>query len=165
MKKDPFQPLDDDARALTRSLIQSARFGALGVLSPETGAPLVTRVAVGTDVDGTPVTLISDLSAHTAALKSDPRCSVLLGEPSAKGDPLTHPRITLQCDAEFVARDAPEREELRAKYLKDHPKAKLYADFADFHFVRFKLRGGLLNGGFGRAYRLTNADFEGILAG
>lgn len=154
--KDPIRPTDDAARALARRLIDGARFGALGVLRE--GAPFVTRIALAPGEDGVPVTLISDLSLHTAALRAAPVCSLMVGEPGPKGDPLTHPRLTLEAQAEFVARDDPGREALRAQYLEWKPKARLYVDFGDFNFVRLVPRAGHLNGGFGQAYRLSAAD-------
>ncbi|MCP9480338.1 pyridoxamine 5'-phosphate oxidase family protein [Shimia sp. CNT1-13L.2] len=159
--KDPFQPLDDDARALARQLISGATYGALAVLDPASGAPSVTRIAIGTDLDGTPVTLISSLSSHTAALRADPRCSLLLGEPGPKGDPLTHPRLTLECTATFLPRDTSHHPVLRDHYLQTHPKAKLYIDFADFTFVRFTLTRALLNAGFGKAFKFDEGDLGG----
>ena len=60
------RPTDNEARELARRLLDNARFGAIGVSDPDDGAPMVTRVGVGTDGDGAPVTLISDLSHHTA---------------------------------------------------------------------------------------------------
>ena len=158
MTTSPVHPADDAARALARRLIDTARFGALAVTDPDTGAPTVSRIAIATDAAGRPVTLISDLSAHTAALRGAPRCALLLGEPGAKGDPLTHPRITLDCTARFPARGSAEETALRARYLAARPKAKLYADFADFSFVLFEPASARLNGGFGKAYRLTAAD-------
>lgn len=155
---DPIRPTDDDARKLAQDLIREARFAALGALQPETGAPLVTRVAFGTDRDGTPVTLISDLSHHTRALRSAPACSLLVGEPGPKGDPLTHPRLTLQCSASFVAHGDPAYREIAAHYLTSHPKAKLYIGFGDFSFVRFAVTEAYLNGGFGKAFVLTPGD-------
>jgi putative heme iron utilization protein len=62
---DPVRPTDDDARALARSLIEGARFGALGVTDPDTAHPMVTRIAVVPGPDGAPLTLISSLSSHT----------------------------------------------------------------------------------------------------
>ncbi|MEQ9695084.1 pyridoxamine 5'-phosphate oxidase family protein [Shimia sp. SDUM112013] len=156
---DPFQTPDDAARALARRLIDDATYGALAVLTPE-GTPSVTRIAVATDKDGTPVTLISTLSTHTPALLVDPRCSLLLGEPEDKGDPLTHPRITLDCRAVFLDRGTPGHTNLRAHYLAQRPKAKLYVDFGDFRFVRLELQTAMLNGGFGKAFRLTAADLQ-----
>ncbi|MGC9420124.1 MAG: HugZ family protein [Rhodovulum sp.] len=154
--KDPFRPADDEARALARRLIDAARFGALGVLRD--GAPFVTRVALAPGPDGVPVTLISDLAPHTAALRAAPLCSLLVGEPGPKGDPLTHPRLTIEAEAAFVAPDDPGRAALRDHYLAQQPKARLYVDFGDFHFVRLVPRAGHLNGGFGKAYMLTAAD-------
>ena len=157
-KIDPIRETDDEARTLARALIDGARFGALGVREPGTGAPMVSRVAVGTTPEGTPVTLVSDLSHHTKALKADPVCSLLLGEPGPKGDPLTHPRITLQCRARFVRHGEPRHGPLRARYLERQPRAQLYIDFADFSFAVLEVDEAHLNGGFGKAYRLAPAD-------
>jgi len=150
---DPIRPTDDAARALARGLIDAARFGALGVIDPASGAPMVSRVAVATDAGGAPVTLISDLSAHTRALAETPLCSLLVGEPGPKGDPLTHPRLTLQCRAESADKPA-----LRARYLTRHPKARLYFDFGDFRILRLCVLAAHLNGGFGKAFRLGPRD-------
>ncbi len=154
----PIRPTDDEARALARRLIAEARFGALGTLDPATGGPLVTRIAVGTSADGLPVTLVSDLSAHTRALRANPAASLLVGEPGPKGDPLTHPRLTLRATARFVDQAGAEHTALRARWLESHPKAALYADFADFRFVLLTPLGASLNGGFGRAFELTPDD-------
>jgi putative heme iron utilization protein len=153
----PIRPTDDAARDLARGLIAGARHGALGVIDPESGFPMVTRVAVGTDDAGLPLTFISTLSAHTRALTRDPRASLLLGEPGPKGDPLTHPRLTLLARAERIDDDA-QRAALAARWLVDHPKAKLYIGFADFAFWRFRVQAAHLNGGFGRAFVMSAAD-------
>lgn len=157
-QKSPIRPTDDEARALARQLLVGARFGALGTLDPAGGAPVVSRVAVGTTPAGAPLTLVSDLAAHTRALRADPRASLLVGEPGPRGDPLTHPRLTLHCRARFVDRGGAEHAALRIRYLATHPKAALYIDFADFGFVVLAPEGASLNGGFGRAYELTRAD-------
>lgn len=149
---DPIRPTDDEARALSRALIAGARFGALAVIDPTTGGPHVTRVAVGQD-GGVPLLLVSTLAAHTRALLADPACSLLVGEPGPKGDPLTHPRLTLHARAEPADKAA-----LRARWLADHPKTKLYYDFADFHLMRLVPVSGHLNGGFARAFILTPKD-------
>ena len=155
-KRDPFRPVDAEARALARDLIHGATYAALAVL--EGGQPTVTRVAFATTPNGAPLSLISDLSSHTAALHANPTCSLLVGEPADKGDPLTHPRITLQAKARFIARDSAEHPSLRAHYLSLRPKAKLYIDFGDFRLVRFDIHTALLNGGFGKAYKLMPDD-------
>ena len=151
-QKDPFRPLDDAARATIADLMK-ATHAALAV-TREDGTPSVTRIALATDKDKAPVTLISDLSLHTKALRNGRACSLLIGEPGEKGDPLTHPRLTLHCLPQFVTREDAVYADLRAWYLERRPKAKLYADFADFNFVRFEVLDGLLNAGFGKAYKI-----------
>ena len=154
----PIRPTDDEARALARSLLDLARFGALGVIDPETGAPMVTRIAVGTDAAGRPVSLVSDLSAHTRALKENPAWSLLVGEPGSRGDPLTHPRLTVRARARFVTKGAEGYGALRERWLEGHRKSTLYVDFADFSFVVFEVEAAHLNGGFGRAFVLGPGD-------
>ena len=157
-EQSPIRPTDDDARALARDLIDAATFCALGTLDPASGAPQVTRIALATLPDGTPITLVSDLAAHTRALRANPAASLLIGEPGPKGDPLTHARLTLRATARFVERESPDHAALRDRYLARNPKARLYADFADFHFVVFIPEGASLNGGFGAAFELTAED-------
>jgi putative heme iron utilization protein len=157
---DPIRPTDDQARALAQGLIAGAAHAALAVTEAGTGHPLVSRIALGQARDGTPISLVSSLAAHTTALRANPACSLLLGEPGPRGDPLTHPRLTLMATAQFVAPDDDARPTLRADYLASHPKAKLYADFADFAFVLFEVERAFLNGGFGQAFRLTPSDLR-----
>ena len=155
--KDVIRPTDADAIRLAKTLIRSARYGAIAVLDPETGAPLASRVGVATDIDGTPLILVSMLSAHTRAIIADPRCSLLLGEPG-KGDPLAHPRITLVCRAVRLERGTPGQARAERRYLNRNPKAQLYVGLGDFSFFRLEIARGSLNGGFGKAYNLTAAD-------
>lgn len=154
----PIRPTDDEARTLARSLLDGATFGALGVRDPGSAAPVVSRIAVATAPDGVPLTLISDLSQHTRALRTDPVCSLLVGEPGPRGDPLTHPRLTVQARAVFLDRTNPAYAALRDHYLGQQPKAKLYIDFGDFSLVRLEPTGAFLNGGFGKAFVLTPED-------
>lgn len=145
----------DTSRSLAQHLLRSARHGALGVLCPDTQSPLVTRVSVGTAPDGMPVTLISEISQHTGALRRNPACSLLVGEPGGRGNPLTHPRLTLQCSARHTDKD-----DLKPLFLSQHPKATLYYDFSDFIMLRLEVLAAWLNGGFGKAYRLDPEDLD-----
>jgi heme iron utilization protein len=150
---------DDEARQKARHIILAAGFAAIAVIDPETGYPNSSRVLTATDGAGMPVILVSHLAAHTKALLTSPRCSLLLGEPG-KGDPLAWPRLSLQCDGRPVGDDDPERAHLRDRFLRRHPKAALYADFPDFLYIRLTPVSASLNGGFGRAYALTAQDFR-----
>lgn len=157
-KPDPVQPADAEARALARDLLTRSRHGALAWTDPETGTPGISRIAFGLCPAGGPLTLISGLAPHRAALAAHPDAALMLGEPEAKGDPLTHPRLMLRVQAEEVPRDAPDHGAIREHWLETHPKAKIYIDFPDFAFVRLRPRSALLNGGFARAFRLTPED-------
>jgi putative heme iron utilization protein len=157
-RPDPVQPADEAARAQARDLLAGARFGALAFTDPETGTPGISRVAVGLDRSGVPLTLISSLSSHHAALRLNPAAALMVGEPGPKGDPLTHPRLMIRVEARFVDRTDPGHATLRDLWLATHPKAKLYVDFGDFGFVRLVPQSAFLNGGFGRALRLAPDD-------
>lgn len=148
---------DGEALKLARMLVRGARYASLAVINPADGAPSVSRVLTATDPTGVPTIIASRLSAHTTGLLTDPRASLLFGEPG-KGDPLAHPRITVQCRAELIASDAPERVAFRRRFLSRHPKAELYIDFPDFCFFRLLPERASLNGGFGRAYAIDGAD-------
>lgn len=144
--RDPRQPADFDPLALGKQLLRSIRVGALGTLDPQGGHPFVTLTSVATDFDGTPFILISRLSQHTQNLLADQRASLMLSQ-GGKGDPLAHPRLTLQVMAE--PEQAPR---LRARFLARHPKAQIYVDFPDFAFFRLRPLSLHLNGGFARAF-------------
>ncbi len=146
-------PVDETARALAQTLLAKVRSAALAVIDPVTGEPLVSRIGFSLLQDQSPVTLISELSQHTQALAHNPHCSLLIGEPGQKGDPLTHPRLTIQATAERS-----DKKTHRDAYLTSYPKAKLYYDFQDFHLYVFRVQRAFLNGGFGKAYKLTSQD-------
>ena len=81
--------------------------GALAVIDPETGSPLASRVGVATDIDGTPLILVSMLSAHTRAILADPRCS-LLARRARQGRPACASRASRwSCRAARLERGTP----------------------------------------------------------
>ena len=144
-----FDPIVDAKR-----LLRSTRAGSLATLNGS-GDPFASLVTVATDHDGSPLILVSQLSSHTRHLDKDGRCSLLLAETGA-GDPLAYPRLTITAVAtKIVDRDA--RAIVRARFLARHPKAALYADFADFSFWRLAMDQIHLNGGFARAARFPAA--------
>jgi heme oxygenase (biliverdin-IX-beta and delta-forming) len=157
---DPSQPRPDfDPVAVAKGLLRTLRSGALATLDRDTGFPFASLVTVATDWDGSPLLLLSRLSSHTANLEADPRASILLSE-TGKGDPLAHPRLTVMGRAERTSEI-----EVRSRFLRRHPKAKLYADFADFSFWRLAILGAHLNGGFARAASVTADGLRTDLSG
>ena len=151
-KRDPINPTTNAARQMARALLVATRFGALAVTHPDTHTPYVARVAMLWQ-DGALLTLISTLSLHTQALAAYPDCAALIGEPENKGDPLTHPRMTLLCKAQEI-----DKTDMRDTWLARIPKAKLYYDFSDFRLYRLSVKEAHLNGGFGKAFHLTPED-------
>ena len=150
-QNDPFRPLDDDAREIMAGLLGETH-AALAVIDPETGSPSVTRIGF-LWLGGQAMTIISTLSTHTAALDANPACGIMLGQPEPKGDPLTYPRLSLDTTAQTL-----DKAEWRDRYIAARPKTKLYFDFTDFRLIRFNVTKGLLNAGFGKAFKVTPAD-------
>lgn len=134
-----------DGPSLAKHLLRTARAGALATLDRTGGAPFASLVNVATDVDGSPLLLLSRLAAHTLNLEADARASLLLSR-TGKGDPLAHPRLTVIGRAGRT-----DAGQARDRFLSRHPKSKLYAGFADFSFWRLEIESGHLNGGFARA--------------
>jgi heme iron utilization protein len=147
-------PVEFDAAGIAKGLLRRTRSGALATIDRNTGHPFGSLVNVGTDVDGSPLILISRLSTHTANLEADGRGSLLLAS-TGRGDPLAYPRLTVLGTFGAIARQDPREARARRRFTARHPKSELYAGFADFSFWRLAVVSAHLNGGFARA-----ADLE-----
>ncbi len=160
--KAPFAPLPEnsfDGLALARKLLRCIPLATLATLARDTHYPFATLTSVATCPDGAPLLLLSGLAHHTKNLSADPRASLLLAE-TGKGDPLTHPRLTV------VGRVTPLDDPFaRKRFLRRHPKAGLYADFPDFGFFRLEPEAAHLNGGFARAADYNGRDMLTSVAG
>jgi putative heme iron utilization protein len=150
---------DFDAVGFAKDLLRSVRAGALATIDRAGGFPFASLVTVATDYDGSPLLLMSRLSAHTQNLEQDPRASILLAQ-GGKGDPLAHPRLTVIGTAARTTDD-----HVRRRFLARHPKAQLYAGFGDFSFWRLEIGAAHLNGGFARAMDLTAKQVRTDLSG
>jgi heme iron utilization protein len=148
---------DFDAAAVAKVLLRTIRAGALATIDRNTGHPFGSLVNVATDIDGSPLILISRLSTHTANLERDKRASLLLAS-VGRGDPLAHPRLTVLGDFAPIQRDDRDEARLRRRFLARHPKSELYAGFADFSFWRLVVASAHLNAGFARAADLKAAE-------
>ena len=153
-----------DARAIAKALLRSTRAGALATIDRNTGHPFASLVNVATDVDGSPLILVSRLSTHTANLENDGRASLLFAS-VGRGDPLAYPRLTVLGTFTPAARQDPRDARLRRRFLARHPKSELYAGFADFSFWQLEIVSAHLNGGFGRAADLKASDVVTDLTG
>ncbi len=112
-------PEDFNPIAVAKGLLRSIRSGALATLDRNTGHPFCSLVNVATDVDGSPLILVSQLSTHTANIEVDPRASVLLAS-TGKGDPLAYPRLTALGSFAKIDRGSPDEGRVLRRFLARH---------------------------------------------
>src|SRR6202042_803185 len=102
-----------------RTLLSLVSVATLSSLSRKhSGFPFGSLMPFALDSAGRPLFLISNMAMHTQNLKEDSRCSLLVVQASADGDPLGAARVTL------VGHAAPVPEEeiatVREQYLARH---------------------------------------------
>jgi heme oxygenase (biliverdin-IX-beta and delta-forming) len=148
-----------DPRLAAKKLLREARSGALASLIPPNGDPYCSLVNVATAPDGAPLLLLSTLAAHTKNILADARVSLMLDE-RKEGDPLEGARVMLM--GEIAPNSEPNA--LRA-YLRRHPEAEMFAEFADFAVYRIALAKAHLVAGFGRIVDLAVADILTDISG
>ncbi len=146
--------------ATARRLLRTGLTGSLATVAAD-GAPHVSFVTYALGMDGAPLFLFSGLSAHTKNLAQEPRFALLVGDaPKPEGDPLDSPRVTL---LGRLARSAAPRD--RARFLRRHPAAEMYAGFPDFAIFAGELADIHFVGGFARARSLAVREVLLELAG
>ncbi|MGE0667716.1 MAG: HugZ family protein [Sphingomonadales bacterium] len=144
----PTEPDTANAGETARFLVRAARHAALGTLT-EDGAPYVSLVETACDGGGAPMVLISALAQHTMNLRRDGRASLLIHG----GARLDQPRVTLI----GTLRPEPD-EQLKARYVAQHPSAARYSGFTDFGLWRMTLERAHLVAGFGRIAWIEGGD-------
>lgn len=133
-----------DARLAAKKLLREGRSGALATLMPGSGDPYCSLVNVATAADGAPLFLLSKLALHTKNILTDGRVSLMLDE-RKEGDPLEGARVMLMGTCAKSSDPA-----ASASYLRRHPDAEMFANFADFAFYRMAIARAHLVAGFGR---------------
>ncbi|MBP2300475.1 putative heme iron utilization protein [Azospirillum picis] len=117
------------------------------------GWPYPSLVLVALDHDGSPLLLLSGLADHTRNLLADNRVGLLFDGTAGLAQPLTGARLSLLGRVERSDDPA-----CRARYLRRHPDAALYAGFGDFALYRVAVERAHLVAGFGRIHWLTAAE-------
>ncbi len=126
------------------------------------GFPYVSLVLLAPDEAGRPFLLLSDLSEHAQNLQANPDLALLLEQSEGKPDPLAEPRLTLLGRARQITDDEEQRR-LRAAFVAAHPRAKVWAEFADFKPYRIDWLTAHFVAGFGRIAWLDAAAVMGLL--
>lgn len=141
-----------DPGLAAKKLVREGRSGALATLVAGSGDPYCSLVNVATAVDGAPLLLLSKLALHTKNLLADARVSLMLDE-RKEGDPLEGARVMLMgtCAKDSDRLSGP-------AYLRRHPEAEMFANFADFGFYRMEIARAHLVAGFGRIVDLKPQD-------
>lgn len=137
----------------TRTLMRRGLKASLATLEAETGHPYASLVTIATDVDGTPLFLISTLALHTKNILKDGRASLLFDGTDNTGDPLAGGRVTVMGRAVKT-----QRATAKSRFLARHEAAGGYADFPDFAFYELVPERAHYIGGFGRIVDLQPAD-------
>lgn len=148
-----------DPRLAAKKLLREARSGALASLIPPNGDPYCSLVNVATAPDGAPLLLLSRLAVHTKNILTDARVSLMLDE-RKEGDPLEGARVMLM--GKIAQNSEPGALQ---NYLRRHPDAEQFAQFADFALYRITIEKAHLVAGFGRIVDLGPRDVLTDLAG
>lgn len=141
-------------RAALATVQRSPDEGA-GTMADAAGWPYPSLVLVAFDHDGSPLLLLSTLADHTRNLLADGRIGLLFDGTAGLAQPLTGARLSVQGRA--GRSDDPDH---RARYLRRHPDAALYAGFGDFAIYRVAVERAHLVAGFGRIHWLSAAELD-----
>jgi heme iron utilization protein len=133
-----------NASLAAKKLLREGRSGALATLMADSADPYCSLVNVATAIDGAPLLLLSKLALHTKNILADARVSLMLDE-RKEGDPLEGARVMLMGTCAVDSDSA-----TSSAYLRRHPEAEMFANFADFAFYRMKIARAHLVAGFGR---------------
>lgn len=128
------------------------------------GYPLVTLVPFVIQPDPLRLyVLISDLAAHTQALREARQCSLLIHEPTRPEDPQSNHalrRVTFQAEAQHLSRSEAADLGVEATYRANYPIADVLLGLADFHFYRLTPTSGTLIEGFGKISHLSMSELD-----
>lgn len=128
-----------------RTLVSAMTVGYLATVN-EQGDPWCSLVVYGPTAEGNPVLLVSTMAEHGRNLLQDPRASLALNDPSAPGDPLDRPRITLAGRA--VRPEGERRQVALDAHVAAIPGAMLYAGWDDFTLWELEVQRVRWVGGF-----------------
>lgn len=146
-------PAGPPEHLVARRVLRTGLLGSLGTVGAD-GAPHVSYVTYATRMDGTPLFLFSGIAAHTKNLLREARFALLLGAAvKPDGDPLDSARITVL--GRIARSDDPAD---RARFLRRHAAAAMYAGFADFAIYAGTVEAIHHVGGFGRARALPPGE-------
>jgi putative heme iron utilization protein len=141
-----------------RTLVATMTVGYLATVG-EQGDPWSSLVVYGPTAEGNPVLLVSTLAEHGRNLAADPRASLANSDPSAPGDPLDRPRITLAGRA--VRPEGEAAEAALDAHVAAIPGARLYAGWEDFSVWVLEVDRVRWVGGFAQMDTVSHDEYVG----
>ena len=140
-----------------RTLVSSMTVGYLATVGAD-GSPWCSLVVYGATADGNPVLLVSTMAEHGRNLADDPRASLAINDPTAPGDPLDRPRITLA--GRVVRPEAEAAEAALDAHVAAIPGARLYAGWDDFSLWILEVERVRWVGGFARMDTVSPEEYR-----
>ena len=157
--------MDVESASSLRRLLLTQPVAALGTL--HRGEPAVSMVPfVLVPEEAALLIHVSALATHTRDMIEHGRVGVMVMadlEPGAA--PQALPRVTLQAEAQALARDSVEHDQARGRYLRRFPDAAITFDLADFSLFVLRPSSARLIAGFGRAQGFVGAALQAWLRG
>jgi putative heme iron utilization protein len=151
-----------DARGLAKGLLRRARAVTLSTLDAKSGYPFGSVTNIATLADGTPIFFAALLALHSRNMLADSRVALTYGT-FGQGDALAQPRLTLVGRASVMEDGL---ENARQRYIRRHPKGKLYLSLPDARLFRVAIEGVHFGAGPGRnAADVTPAELLSDITG
>jgi putative heme iron utilization protein len=156
-------PPEEDLRLLRR-LLDSQTVAALATLHK--GEPAVSMVPfVWNPGSGTLLIHVSALATHTRDMQAHARVGLLIAADAQAGvSPQARPRVSLQCEAMVLPREAAAYETAKAAYLARFADAAVTFELGDFSIVALRPVAARLVAGFARAHGLVGEPLARWLA-
>lgn len=147
-----------------KALVQDALVASLAVKDQD--EPAVSLVAFTAAWSPLRIHLfVSELSAHTPALRAHPLCSLMLHASPSKDDPNSNhalTRLIVKARARFLSRDEAKAQGVLARWQSKYAITDMLAGLSDFHFVELEPLEGTFVMGFGRAYKCAGPELEAM---
>ena len=155
--------LDPDRVLALQGLLRQQDVAALGTLHQ--GEPFVSMTPYALLPGGALVIHVSRLATHTRDMERHPGVSVMvLGARPADLPAQAVPRVTIQGEAQPIARESADHEMAKQAYLARFPIAEEMFGFGDFQLFRIVPRAVRFVGGFAQAWSITGEDYARAMA-
>jgi heme iron utilization protein len=155
--------MDAELTLRLAQLVRSRSTAALGTLRE--GAPFVSMVPYAIAPDGAGLLIhVSRLAAHTMDMAADTRVSLLIVQAEGGGtSPLALARVTVQGEAQALARETAGQAAYRAAYIKRFSDSEPLFGFDDFSLFLIRPVSARFVAGFGQAHTLSGESLQRAL--